>query len=201
MQTIDRREALRRTALVMGGMLSASTIAALLKGCKAEPALTWKPEFFTEEQARTITRLADIIIPRTDTPGAVETGVPYFIEQVVKDCFTEDEQKSFIDQLNAFISGSNEEFGSNFLKLSPEKQEAYVEAMHQKAVEGENDEGKDGKKEKKERPFILKCKELTMAGFFTSEAGATQVLQYTSVPGSFKGCISVEEAGGKAWAT
>ena len=50
--------------------------------------------------------------------------------------------------------------------------------------------------------FILMTKELTMLGFFTSEVGATQVLQYVPVPGSYKGCVPLSEAGnGKAWAT
>lgn len=52
------------------------------------------------------------------------------------------------------------------------------------------------------RPFILMTKELTMLGFFTSEVGATQVLQYLAVPGTFRGCLPLSEAGnGKTWAT
>ncbi len=43
-------------------------------------------------------------------------------------------------------------------------------------------------------------KELTVVGFFTSEPGATQVLQYKAVPGSYKGCIPLAEVG-KTWAT
>jgi hypothetical protein len=193
---IDRREAIRKTAWLMGGLLSAPTVAALLKGCKAEPALSWKPEFFNEEQARTISILADIIIPPTDTPGAVQAGVPYFIEQVVKDCFSEDEQSLFLEGLNQFMAGAKAEYGKSFVDLSAERQKAYTLSVHQKAVEAEK-ENTEGYK----RPFILKCKELTLAGFLTSEPGATQVLQYVSVPGSYQGCISLEEAGGKAWAT
>ena len=45
-------------------------------------------------------------------------------------------------------------------------------------------------------------KYFSMLGFFTSEVGATQVLQYNPVPGAYKGCIPVSEAGnGKTWAT
>jgi hypothetical protein len=44
-------------------------------------------------------------------------------------------------------------------------------------------------------------KELTLLGFFTSQVGATQVLQYVAVPGSYHACIPLEEAGnGKTWA-
>jgi hypothetical protein len=44
------------------------------------------------------------------------------------------------------------------------------------------------------------AKELTLLGFFTSEPGATQVLQYDPVPGAYHGCVPLEEVG-KTWAT
>jgi gluconate 2-dehydrogenase gamma chain len=48
----------------------------------------------------------------------------------------------------------------------------------------------------------LMMKELTLLGFFTSQVGATQVLQYVAVPGGFQACIPVAQAGnGKTWAT
>lgn len=51
------------------------------------------------------------------------------------------------------------------------------------------------------RPFILMTKELSLLGFFTSEPGATQVLQYIAVPGAYQACVPLAQAGnGKAWA-
>jgi gluconate 2-dehydrogenase gamma chain len=51
------------------------------------------------------------------------------------------------------------------------------------------------------RPFILTMKELTLLGFFTSEVGATQILQYLPVSGRLQSCIPLSEAGnGKTWA-
>ena len=45
-------------------------------------------------------------------------------------------------------------------------------------------------------------KELTLLGFFTSQVGVTQVLQYVAVPGGFQACIPIAQAGnGKTWAT
>ena len=44
-------------------------------------------------------------------------------------------------------------------------------------------------------------RELTLLGFFTSQVGATQVLQYDPVPGAFHACVPLPEAGnGKTWA-
>ena len=45
-------------------------------------------------------------------------------------------------------------------------------------------------------------KELTLLGYFTSEPGATQVLQYRPSPGAYQACIPLAQAGnGKTWAT
>ena len=52
------------------------------------------------------------------------------------------------------------------------------------------------------RPFILMTRELTLLGYFVSQPGATQVLQYNPLPGPFRGCVPLAEAGnGKTWAT
>lgn len=48
---MDRREALRRTALLMGGMVSAPAVMGVLKGCTAKPGIDWKPVFLKEDQA------------------------------------------------------------------------------------------------------------------------------------------------------
>ena len=73
---IDRREALKRTAMLMGGALSSSAIAGVLQGCTAQPELNWQPKFLTEDQGRLVAEVAERIIPKTDTPGAKDAGVP-----------------------------------------------------------------------------------------------------------------------------
>jgi hypothetical protein len=194
---MDRREALKRTAWMMGGILSAPAIAGVLKGCAAKPTVDWKPEFFTGDQAVLVTQISEIIIPKTNTPGAKEVGVPGFIDKMLKDVYSEEDQKRFMDGMTAFNAGAEKEHGDPFIELSAEDQQSFVKKIHDEAV---NDEKSDRKPPK--RPFILMMKELTMLGFFTSEVGATQVLQYVAVPGAYKGCIPLSEAGnGKTWAS
>lgn len=190
---MDRREALRRTAWLMGGAISAPAMMGILKGCTAKPTIDWKPAFLSSEQGVLVTQLADIIIPKTDTPGAKEVGVPGFIDQVINECFTKEDQDNFVAGLKAFDDDAKKEYGDSFAELDAADQSAYVKKIHDAAVNAE-DTGA--------RPFILTFKELTMLGFFTSEVGATQVLQYNAVPGAYKGCVPVGEAGnGKTWAT
>ncbi|HNV29820.1 MAG TPA: gluconate 2-dehydrogenase subunit 3 family protein [Cyclobacteriaceae bacterium] len=195
-QLIDRREALRKTALLMGAAVSASALSGILQGCKAAPELTYTPSFFTEDQARIVMEVAEIIIPKTDTPGAKDAGVPGFIDVMLKDCYKKEDQDRFIAGLTAFDEEAKKAYGDSFIYCKPEQQVELVTKTHAAALT----EAKENKEAK--RPFILMAKELTLLGFFTSEPGATQVLQYVAVPGSYKGCIPLAEAGnGKTWAT
>ena len=192
---MDRREALKRTAWIMGGAISAPAIMGILKGCSAKPTIDWKPVFLSADQGALVTQVADIIIPKTDTPGAKEVGVPGFIDQIVAECFKKEDQDKFVEELKAFDDAAKKEHGDAFVDLDAEQQAAFVKKVHDAAVEAKDEPGAP-------RPFILQLKELTMLGFFTSEPGATQVLQYSPVPGAYKGCIPVSEAGnGKTWAT
>lgn len=194
---MDRREALRRTAILMGGVVSAPAIMGVLKGCATKPSVDWKPEFFAEDQASIVTDVAEIIIPRTDTPGAKDVGVPSFIDQMLKEVYSKEDQEFFLTGMKEFNDGSESEFGDVFSGLDEEDQTAYVKKVHDAAVEAENNT-----KPAPKRPFILMMKELTMLGYFTSEPGATQVLQYDAVPGAYHGCIPLSEAGnGRTWAT
>ncbi len=194
-QLMDRREALRKTALLMGAAVSATALAGIMQGCKATPELTYVPSFFTEDQARLISELAQTIIPKTDTPGAKEAGVPGFIDQILKECYKKEDQDKFITGLTEFEAAAKAAHGDSFIYLDAEKQLAFVKAQNEAAVNAVKADPSQP------RPFILSAKELTLLGFFTSEPGATQVLQYEAVPGSYKGCIPLSEAGnGKTWA-
>jgi hypothetical protein len=195
-QLIDRREALKKTALLMGAAVSASALTGILQGCKATPELLYTPVFFTPDQARIVTEVAEIIIPKTDTPGAKDADVPGFIDTMLKDCYKKEDQDRFIAGLTAFDEEAKKAYGDSFIYCKPEQQVEHVKKIHEAALK-EMKENKEAK-----RPFILMAKELTLLGFFTSEPGATQVLQYIAVPGAYNGCVPLAEAGnGKTWAT
>lgn len=180
----------------MGGVVSAPAIMGVLKGCKAKPGIAWKPEYLNDDQASIVSTVSEIIIPRTDTPGAKDVGVPSFIDKMLKEVYSKEDQEAFNSGLQAFNEGAKKEYDEDFNDLDEEDQTTYVKKVHDAAVES----SKNGNGEN--RPFILTMKELTLLGFFTSEAGATKVLQYDPVPGAYHGCVPLSEAGnGKTWAT
>lgn len=174
----------------MGGVVFAPTIAGILKGCTPGNG-QWNPLLFSQEQAALTVSLAETIIPETDTPGAVEAGVPGFIEAMVKEIYTEQQRSDFLFGLNQFDTLCMRETGHSFVDLDEQKRLQFAAKRNRLAIENERSDGPQ---------FFLIFKELTLIGFFSSETGATEVLRYDPVPGLYDGCVPYEEIG-KAWAT
>ncbi len=200
---MTRREILQRATLTLGYAVSAPLAAAILQGCKAKPGLTYVPTFFTEDQARLVSAIVETILPKTDTPGAIEAGVPAFIDDLIGRVYDAGQQKQFVGALTKFAAEAKESIGDDFDVATAEQKLTFIKKANEDAIKAGQTAGSEGwwaAGSKQERPFILTIKELTLLGFFTSEPGATQVLQYKQVPGPFRGCVPLAEVG-KAWAT
>ena len=199
---MNRREVLQKSALVLGYAISAPALAGILKGCKAAPNVAFQPVFFSTAQAYLVSEVAEIILPRTTTPGAKDVGVPAFIDTMLKEVYSAEQQQRFVTDLEAFDAEAKQRYGLAFNDCTAEEQKEFVVAKNEEAItQGASvSEGWWAAGRAHERPFILKVKELTILGFFTSEAGATQVLQYNPAPGPYRGCVPLAEVG-KAWAT
>ncbi|MBN6150282.1 gluconate 2-dehydrogenase subunit 3 family protein [Xanthomonas sp. AmX2] len=195
----------------MGGAVSAPALLGVLAGCSAEPGTDtagtqaagtgsdWTPGFLTQAQAALVAEVAEIMIPRTDTPGAKDVGIPAFIDRMLKDAYPRDEQARFVAELADFAARAQREHGRGFLELEPAQRAAMVTQAHDPAVEAER--ALQTPIAQRRRPFILMMKELTLLGYFSSEPGTTQVLQYRPVPGAYQACVPLAQAGnGKTWA-
>lgn len=188
-QKMDRKEAIKRTGLLLGGVMFAPNILGVLQGCQATPG-NWDPVLFTPDQARVVTALADIILPADDTPAASEVGVPKFIESMVNEVYSDEQREEFLNGLDQFSGDYRSEIKAEYFEGTEEQKYEFTYYQNQAAVEEEPGSS----------PFILTFKELTMLGYFTSEVGATQILRYEAVPGMYDGCMPVEEVG-RTWAT
>jgi gluconate 2-dehydrogenase gamma chain len=198
--TVNRREALKRVAWLMGGTVSASAILAIEKGYSATTSVGSKPAILQSPQVAIVSAVAEIMIPRTDTPGAIDVGVPGFIDLMLKDVYTQKDRERYLAGVAEFDAAAQGEQGKKFVELESPQQIALVRKFHDAAV-GEERRLHRPHHAKLQRPFILMTKELTLLGFFTSQVGATQVLQYVAVPGSYHACLPLEQAGnGKTWA-
>jgi len=189
---MDRREALRLSSLLLGGSLSAATIAGVLNGCKADPKPDWTPAFIPAEQQASLAELCETILPAGKTPGAKDAKVDRFIDIILKDVYKAEEAEIFKAGLIQLDADAKSKFGKTFAKISSDQRKEMVKAM--------DDELKSRNETPKQKPFYDMAKELTITGYCTSEEGATKLLKYLPVPGEYKPCIPFAEVG-TTWAT
>ncbi len=186
---MDRKEAIKRTALLMGGAVFAPNILGILKGCTPTPGAGWNPVLFSNLQARTVSELAEVILPADDYPGAKDLGVPPFIEKMVADIYEADARNNFLNGIDEFNTVANKTFSAYYPDCTPEQKFQMANEYNTLALTDAY----------QTRPFFLAVKELTILGYFTSETGATKVIKHLPIPGVYKGCIPYEDIG-KVWA-
>lgn len=121
---------------------------------EGEQAAAAAPRFFNPDEMKVISRVADLIIPVTDTPGAVAAGVPAYIDLVVST--NKSHQKTFRDGL-AWLAGKQ------FMALSEAGQIGILEPLCE-AVDRQLRSGVDV-------AFFRAMKGMTADGYYTSKAG------------------------------
>lgn len=183
--TISRREAIRRAALVLGAGMTPSLVRGALEQ-KPTAAAGDAPVYLTVQHFALVAALAETIIPRTETPGAFDVGVPQFIDVLYGEFLTEEETKTLTDGLDRFGASCEATQGKPYEDLEPEQRSAFLAG----AVEAPAGD---------ERKFHRLVRELTILGYFTSREVGTSVLHYDPVPGRFDGCIPIEEVGNVNW--
>lgn len=199
MTTLNRRELLQRIAYLMGGAIAAPTLAGLLSGCAAAPSATAQPRALSQAQFDLMAEVAETMLPRTDSPGAKDVGAPAFIDSMLQDVYPAADRKLYLRGLDEFAAVAEHEYGKGFVALDARARLRLVQHAHDDALVAER--ARPFRFAATDRPFILATKELALLAFFTSEAGATQVLQYDRIPGAYHGCVPLPSAGnGKAWA-
>ena len=177
MSEINRRRLLKNVAIMTGGALSSSVISGVMSGAFAQEKIDVDHPAFNEQQLKLVAEMADMIIPDTDTPGAIAAKVHHYIHAIVGDWYDDVERASFMKGLSAI--------DRDFIKGSAKERHAIMTKL-------DNEEG--------ERTFFQEFKSLTLVGYFTSQIGAEEELRYEQYPGPYQGCVPFE-AVGRTWAT
>jgi hypothetical protein len=180
---MNRREAIRRAALLAGLTVSSEWLAlAEQTGTRASKS------YFTRDQRALAGAIAERIIPRTDTPGAADVGVPAFIDRLYGEFMTEPERRLLIGGLAEVEKTAKSTEGAAFARLAADRQDAVLLAIA-------------GAEEGREQSFFRLIRSATVLGYFTSEEVGRKVLNYDPVPGRYDGCIPIEEVGRRNWTT
>ena len=137
---MNRRQILQYTAWVTGTAISAPFAVGFLSGCQPQQSKGPIPaqSFFSTDEMDWLSSMADIILPRTDSPSATDVGVPQMIERIVQEVFTEVEQESYKEKfalLKSFCDSSDDLEKAVILlegkKESQEIRDAYISLKQQ----------------------------------------------------------------------
>ena len=190
---INRRALLKAIGVTAGVAISPSCQRALESAADlSAPPVNGS---LSEDQLEVVSMLVELIIPETDTPGAIAAGVPEFVHQIVIDWYTPAEQQIFLDGLGELDTVAEAHWAAPFGRLDAHQQ-ARVLAELEPPSEGGGQgltaipAGASG-----DVPFYLKLKELTVLGYYTSQTAAGTELDYQPVPGHYDGDARFEEVG------
>jgi len=188
---MNRREFLQCAAILVSGAAVSNLGFALtdeqMTYLATAPDYTSKAvNLFSPAQRKIVSAMAEVIIPQTDTPGAIGAGVPKFIELMVADWMNDGERELFLSGLQAMEASVPRDHGKPFDELPQETQLSILEAMEAAATDSPwYQQGNIRRSFISDAPFICMVKELTIYGYFTSEVGASKVLRYNPMPMRF----------------
>lgn len=126
---ITRREALSRTALLLGGALAGSTVAGAASTAAWASPVGWRARTLSAPQTELVATLAEHIIPTTDTPGARAAGVHRFVDLVLSDYYAAEERARFLAGLADVDARSRRGYGKDFFQATPKQQVALLTAI------------------------------------------------------------------------
>ena len=194
---MERRQALRLLATAATVPLIPREMMALLRSARAQTKSASGPRTLSAREDRLVAQLAEIILPETDTPGAKSVKVNEFIDLILTEWCEDDERKRFLAGLSEVDARSAKLFGKDFLAASPEQQIEVVRQMDDEMASAElakRNAGQSTREAADHAPdFFRRFKELTLIGYYTSEAGATRELHFEMMPGSYQGCVPLAQ--------
>ena len=127
-----------------------------------------------------VVALADTILPRTDTPGAVDVAAPEFVDLLLAEWYPEEERRELVAGLDALDARCREAQGAPFAELEPAKRAAFLPTV----------DGHNGSKGSPEAAY-RSVKDAIVYGYLTSKPIGPLVRSFPIIPGRFDGCIHV----------
>ena len=183
---LTRRDALKSAVALVGGAITAAQLGLLRESIAAVTGDA-VPTYFDSGQFATVTRIVDIVIPETDTPGAVSAGVPQFIDLLLSEWASVERQQAYAAGLCMIDARARQAGAGSFMDMEPSDQVDLLQTLDREAFA-------DGAP----NTFFRQFKKLLLFAYFSSEPGATQALRYDPFPGDYQPCLPLGDDD-RAW--
>jgi len=187
---MERREVLK--LLASAAVLPALSVEAVawLQSVHAQAADAPGLKTLSRQQNATVTTIAELIIPQTDTAGAKAAKVNEFIDLILTDWYDEATTKRFLAGLADVDRRSHQLYGKKFVACKEAQQIELLKVLDAEAVLAR----------KETTPlapmnFFGMIKKLTLIGYYTSEPGFKNELHRTIIPASHSGCAPIPGVG------
>lgn len=189
---LDRRSMLERMAFLLGA-------AALPAEALAVPARRARgaQRFLTPARMALLTAVADTMIPKTDTPGALDAKVPAKFDALLLNWASPSRKVELVGALAKIDAAAIAQEKKGFAALSPEKRLALLTAHDAAALKSVPDTRHlTGMVAMMAGPAVAdmgyaKLRELIILLFFYSEEALTSVLVYEHDPMGYTSSIKV----------
>lgn len=198
---MNRREALRLLATGAVLPLAPHNLLVMLREARVVVGTSASPRTLNAHQDATVKAMAELILPRTDTPGATDVGASAFVDLILTEWYDADDRTHFLRGLADVDSRPQALFGKDFVECSPLQQADILSALGEKMVE-ESDLVKTGPHRRRRsmqgqtRNFYSMLRGLILTAYYTSEAGATAELGFEVIPDRHQGCAELPSAKG-----
>jgi gluconate 2-dehydrogenase gamma chain len=196
---MDRREALRLLATGTALQLVPLNLLAALREARRLVETQAAPRTLNAHQEATAKAMAELILPRTETPGATDVGATEFIDLMLTEWYDAQDRTRFLNGLTDVDLRTNALFGKNFIDGSPDQQKEILSWLGQKmTAEAESLPRPRGSSSPVlSTNFYFMFRRLTLTAYYTSEAGATAALHFQMIPDSHAECAEApSEKGG-----
>ena len=170
---MNRRDLLKKGIYGLAGVTLSSTLISTLQNCSSIEK--YIPLYFSNDEFSLLSNIVDFLVPKTETPGAVDMKVPQFIDIIISETYNSESKNNFSNKFKLLI----EDFKSNNIDLSD------YNSIKSKFVNDFNN--------KTHQEVYNQIRDLTVWGFKTSKEIALNVLNYNPIPGYQLGCINIKE--------
>lgn len=190
---MERREAIRRVAALLGGAAMVGS-SGLLAACGKERPAAGAVGAFSADDVALLDEVAETILPATDTPGAKAARTGAFMALMVSDTYKLEDAAIFRTGLGTLDAAVRAAGGTTFVAAEPSLRTKVLEALDAEQHAWMKDKATDAPTH-----WFRMVKELALTGYFTSEIGMTQALRYVESPGRFDPCVPYTP-GDRIWA-
>ena len=186
---MTRRDALRLLATGAALQLGPAKALALMREARAVLGAQTSPRTLSAPQYATVKAMAEMILPRTETPGATDVGTSEFIDLMLTEWFEEPERARFINGLADVDARSQALFGKIFVDCPAVQQGAILTELGESMMEAaERERNLHIESIEPSENFYLTLRRLTLTAYYTSEPGATQELHFQIIPDRHDEC-------------